>query len=262
MQCKENLMKKNISFGAAVLAFTVVASVTLAGRVPSAVAQLSGLLRQGLTMTMSTNANGRTSTSTHYFSGNASKSVTSEGQDSIVRFDQQKMISIDNKKKTYSEMTFQEMQAAIDAAAKGLGELQGDPEAMAAMKKMMGGGNSGPLTVTKQGPGETIAGYATEKYLVTGPLQMEIWAAPELKAPTAYYDAMKVRLPANPILDMGKMFDAFKQVNGWPVKYIFTMNMMGRTMTTTTEATSIQKGPIPASTFEVPAGYKQEKLSK
>jgi hypothetical protein len=39
------------------------------------------------------------------------------------------------------------------------------------------------------------------------------------------------------------------------------MKMMGKSTTTTTEATSIQKGAIPPSTFEVPAGYKlvQEK---
>ena len=35
-----------------------------------------------------------------------------------------------------------------------------------------------------------------------------------------------------------------------------TMNVMGRSMTTTTVVTDVQKGTIPASTFEVPAGYK------
>jgi hypothetical protein len=35
-----------------------------------------------------------------------------------------------------------------------------------------------------------------------------------------------------------------------------TMNVMGRSMTTTTVVTDVQKGSIPASTFEVPTGYK------
>jgi hypothetical protein len=90
---------------------------------------------------------------------------------------------------------------------------------MAALKKMMGG-SSAPLTVTRQGPGETIAGYATDKYLVTGLVDMEIWAAPDLKVPTAYYDAMRIRIPSNPVFDAGKMYDAFKQIDGWPVKYV------------------------------------------
>jgi hypothetical protein len=42
------------------------------------------------------------------------------------------------------------------------------------------------------------------------------------------------------------------------------MSMFGKDMSSTTEATSIQKGAIPASTFEVPQGYKlvKEKFQK
>jgi hypothetical protein len=32
---------------------------------------------------------------------------------------------------------------------------------------------------------------------------------------------------------------------------------MGITMATSTEATEVKKGPIPASTFEIPAGFKK-----
>lgn len=254
-------MKTRICYGVVLVSFAIIGALVVDGLVPSATAQLSGLLSQGLTMTMTTTANGRTSTTTHYFSANATKSVSPEGMDSIIRFDQQKLISVDNKKKTYTEITFQQMQAMIDQLGKGMAGMQNDPEAMAAIKKMMGG-SSAPLTVTKAGPGENIAGYATEKYVVSGPMDMEIWAAPDLKVPTAYYDAMKIRVPANPIFDMGKMYDAFKQINGWPVKYTMTMKMMGRSITTTNEVTSVQKGVIPPSTFEVPAGYKlvQEKF--
>jgi len=240
------------------LAACALVGILCAGvNLPYASAQLSGILSQGVTMTMTTTANGRTSTSTHYFSGNASKAVTGTGTDTIIRFDQQKLISIDNQKKTYSEMTFQEMQAMMDQAEKGMSQATDNPEAMAAIKKMMGGGNLTPLTVTKKGPGETIAGYATEKYLVAGPMDIEIWAAPDLKVPAAYYDSMKLRLPSNPIMDLRKMYDAFKQVNGWPVKYVMTLKMMGRSIVTTSEVTSVQKGAIPPATFEVPAGYQK-----
>jgi hypothetical protein len=241
-----------------ILAVCALAGIMCAGvNLPCASAQLTGILSQGVTMTMTTTANGRTTTSTHYFSGNASKAVTGTGADTIVRFDQQKIISIDNQKKTYSEMTFQEMQAMMDQIGKGMGDAAADPEAMAAIKKMMGGGNDTPLKVTMQGPGDPIAGYATEKYLVTGPMDIQIWAAPDLKVPAAYYDSMKIRLPSNPIMDLGKMYDAFKQVNGWPVKYVMTIKMMGRSMVTTNEVTSVQKGAIPPATFDVPAGYQK-----
>jgi hypothetical protein len=253
----EQSMKRRMYVGGVLLSFALIGLLSMNGLVPYATAQLSGLLSQGLTMTMTTTANGRTTTATHYFSGNASKSVSADGNDSIVRFDQQKLISIDNKKKTYSEMTFQQIQEMADKLSNSMAGISENPEAAAAIKKMMGGGSSAPLTVTRQGPGEAIAGYATEKYLVAGPLDMEIWAAPELKVPTTYYDAVKIRIPANPMFDLRQMYDAFKQINGWPVKYVMTMKMMGRTMTTTNEVTSVQKGAIPPAIFEIPAGYQK-----
>jgi Domain of unknown function (DUF4412) len=222
------------------------------GPASSAVAQLSGLLSQGLTMTETTTSNNKTTTGTVYFSGNATKRVTAEGRDTILRFDQGKLITIDNKKKTYTEMTFQEMEAMLKQATAGLEQNQ---EALAAVQKMMGG-MMAQITVTPQGPGETIAGYATQKYLITGPMEMEISAAPDLKVPAAYYDAMQIRMPANPLFDMRKMYDAFKQINGWPMKTVMKLKMMGMNTTTTTEVTSVQKGAIPPATFEVPSGYK------
>jgi hypothetical protein len=246
--------------GATLVSLIIVGLVSMHELVPFASAQLSGLLSQGLTMTETRTANGRTTTTTSYFSGNATKTVSPDGIDSIVRFDQQKLITIDNKKKTYSELTFQQMQEMSDKLATA---VPSNPEAIAAMKKLGLGGSTAPVSVTKQGPGETIAGYATNKYLVSGPFDMEIWAAPDLRVPVAYYDGMKALIPANPMFDMRQMYEAFKQIDGWPVKYVMTMKMMmGRSMTTTTEVTSVQKGAIPPSTFEVPAGYKlvQEKF--
>src|SRR4030095_2813953 len=129
-------------------------------------------------------------------------------------------------------------------------------EQMEALRKVMGQ-SFGPISVTKQGSGETIAGYATEKYLVKGPMEMEIWAAPDLKIPGAYYDIMKLNVHPNPFFDMGKMYEEeMKKINGLGVKTVMTMNVMGRSMTTTTLVTDVQKGTIPASTFALPAGYK------
>ncbi len=242
-----------------ILGLAIFGLVAASGLIQPAAAQLSSLMSQGLTMNETSTANGKTTTSTSYFSGNATKRSSADGQDSIVRFDQEKIVTVDHKKKTYSEITFQQLQDLLNKATAAMS--QGTEAQMAAIKKMMGG-SSAPLTVTKQGPGETIAGYATEKYLVTGPIEMEIWAAPELKLPAAYYDAIKMRLPANPVLDMGKMYDAFKQINGMAMKSVVKMKVMSMSITTATEVTSVQKGAIPPATFEVPAGYKlvQEKF--
>ncbi|HEX5474594.1 MAG TPA: DUF4412 domain-containing protein [Vicinamibacterales bacterium] len=209
-------------------------------------------MAQDLTLHSKTAMPGRPSgTSTIYFGQNAMKQTSSDGHGVIVRLDQQKMILIDDGRKTYSEMTFEQAQQAGNRAMRGL-----DPQAAEQMRKMMGGDS--PATVTDEGPGGQIAGYTTEKYeLSMGPIQTEIWAAPEITVPGAYYEAMKALAPANPMIDMSKMYDEMKKVKGVALKTVMHMNMMGRDMAVTTEVTSIDKGPVPPSTFDIPEGYKK-----
>ena len=210
------------------------------------------ILHETTTSTGMMGAGGKETTSTTYFGANAMRRASSDGRDEIIRFDQGKIVMIDHKRKTYSEMTAQDLQAMFDKMGAEIGR---DKEAMEAMKKMMGQIFS-QITVTKQGPGENIAGYATVKYLIKGPMEMEVWAAPDLKVPSLYYDALKTRMPPNPMFDMGKIYDEMKKIDGMVLKNILTMSMMGQSMTTTTVVTSVEKGSVPASTFEVPAGYK------
>jgi hypothetical protein len=198
-------------------------------------------------------ASGNT-TQTRYISSNAMKNVSSSGLDSIIQFSEGKIITIDNSKKTYSEITFQQMNDLL-AKMTATQESEENAEAMAAMRGLMGQ-LSDSITVTKAGPGENIAGYATEKYLIAGMLNMEIQAAPALKMPTLYYDAMKMQAAKNLMFDMNKIYDEMKKIEGTPLKTVITMKMMNMEMKTTTLVTSVEKTPIPASVFQVPAGYK------
>ncbi len=255
MHLKEYSMKKSVTRTAVFVLSAIL--ILAAGALQNAKAQI---FTQDLTMhTTSTSPGmggrgGGTTTGTEYFSKNATKVTSSDGNDTIVRFDAEKIILIDNKQKTYSEMTFKQLQEMVSQASAVLGQLSG--EQAAAMKKMMGGQMSAPVSLAKQGPGETIAGYATEKYLLQGPMEMEIHSASALKIPSAYYDIMKIRMPANPLFDMGKMIEEMKKINGIPLKTVTIMRMMGQEMKTTKVVTSVDKGSIPASIFEVPAGYK------
>jgi hypothetical protein len=210
--------------------------------------------------TTTTSAGGRggdrTVTVTNYLSGNAMKRSSSDGKDVIIRLDQEKLIDVNNPNKTYSEITFQQLQSLMDAASAALGQDKESAQAMPdALKRIMGG--TGEIKVSKLGPGENIAGFATEKYLISGPWQFEIWTAPELKVPAAYYDAIKARMPRSPMFDFGKMYDEMKKMNGMAVKTIMTMKMMGVETKSTTVVTSVEKGAIPKSVFDVPAGYKK-----
>jgi hypothetical protein len=204
---------------------------------------------------------GREVTNVNYLSGNAFKTSSSDGMDTILRLDEQKIISIDNNKKTYTEMTFQQLQQMADSLNAAMSEdKEGSAQAMAAMKKMMGGGADTPITVTKLGAGETVSGYATEHYMVNGPMQMEIWAAPDLKIPPQYFDAMKMRMPRNPMFDFSKMFEEMKKINGYPVRQITTMKIMGMESKSTTVVTAVEKGAIAKSVFDIPTGYKKVEI--
>jgi len=234
-----------------VLAVTLV--LTIGGHLSSAFSQ-DLIVHQTTTSTGPMGGGGTKSvTSTQYLSKNAMKTVSSDGQDSIIRFDTGKIITIDHGKKTYTEMTVEKLNEIFDKRASEAGV---DKEKMEQMRKMMGQ-IADSFSVTKEGPGETIAGYATEKYLIKGPMEMEVYAAPSLKLPALYYDAMKMRVPRNPMFDTGKLYDEMKKINGMPVKTTTTMKMMNMEMKSTTVVTSVEKGSIPASTFEVPAGYKE-----
>jgi hypothetical protein len=197
---------------------------------------------------------GSNATQTRYITSNAIKNTSSSGLDTIIQLAEGKIITIDNGKKTYSEMTVKQLNEML-AKLTSTQEGAENAEAMAAMRKMMGQVTDS-IAVTKAGPGENIAGYSTEKYVISGMLNMEIWAAPDLKMPALYYDAMKMQTVKNPMFDMSKLYDEMKKIQGTPLKTVMTMKMMNMEMKTTSVVTSVEKTPIPASVFQVPAGYK------
>lgn len=248
-------MKKVESNGRFLLFFAVGLLLVFAGSLRQADAQI---FSQDLTLHSTTTNPGMgalgsgVATTTEYFSKNAMRTSSSSGNETIIRFDAEKIITIDSRQKTYSEITFKQLQEVPCKAGAALGGMSS--EQMAAMKKMMGEMPTS-FSAVKVGPGETIAGYATEKYLLKGPMEIEIHSAASLRIPATYYDVMKLQMPSNPLIDMGKMFDAMKKISGIPLKTVTIMRMMGQEMKTTKVVTSIEKGAIPASIFQVPAGY-------
>lgn len=208
---------------------------------------------QDVTLHETTTVRGQETPTALFLGKTATRHNGADGRDVIVRYDAKKMILVDNKRKTYSEMTFDDLQKMAAAATQGMENLP--PEVAAKMKGMMGGG--GEVSVTKLGAGETIAGYATEKYhVVVPPMEIDLWVAPDLAVPPVYYDAMKSLMPANPMFDMKRLYEEYKKINGTPMKSITNMKMMGQAITTTVLVTAADKTPIPASTFDVPAGYR------
>ena len=192
------------------------------------------------------------SIATHYISRNAVRNVSSKPVDSdiIYRLDTGKIITLNHKQKTYGEIAAAEMRQLIE---KKQGSMS--PEKQEAMRRL---GFGGSANVTKIGAGEAIAGYATEKYSAKAPMiQGEIWVAPALEVPPGYYDMMTSLVVAQ-IGGMGQVFKEMreKQIKGYLLKSVIVMsNPMTKGATFTQVAASVDKSPIPPSTFAIPAGY-------
>ena len=189
---------------------------------------------------------------TYYVSPNAIRRTTPGGNDVIDRIDRGTIIYINHRNKTYGEVSAAE---AREKVAIGMANM--DPQKKAMLHQM---GMDAPAQLTKVGPGESIAGYATDKYsLKTGMAQGELWITQSLQFPAGYYrDFNLMSGIAGPVGDSGKV----AEVHGVVLKRSMT-GMMGRSMSAggtasaTETAVLVEKKPIPASMFEPPAGYQK-----
>ena len=193
-------------------------------------------------------------TSTQYIG--AEKIRTSHGEnDAIVEVGTGRLTVINHKKKEYYEVTREEMQAGMQKL-----EQQMSGPAGAMMEKMMGG-KAGEVVVQK-GAARKVAGYDCTTYTFTlgENMRYENCMTQALQLPAAYYDALKS--PYSMMGPMGKrfekVFDAMRQVKGVPIAMSSTVNLMGMNMQVTSEATEVRRGPIPASAFQLPAGYAKK----
>jgi uncharacterized protein DUF4412 len=194
-------------------------------------------------------------TAIHYVSRNAVRNVSSNPveTDVIYRLDRGTIIRLNHHDKTYTEITL--------AQARQQGEQNaGTTNGPQAMMRRLGMTGSGSTSVTKIGPGETIAGYATEKYSTKTPMtDGEVWVAPALEAPATYYD-MSSSYAAAQMGAMGQILKELreKQVKGFILKMTGSGNMpMMKGISFTQVAIAVEKAPIPSSTFQAPAGYRK-----
>jgi hypothetical protein len=197
--------------------------------------------------------------STMYFSSQTVHEVRSDGNESIVYLKEKRFVTLNNTAKTYSEVTFDELERKLDEVSKKMSEESAEQQEATEMLQRVLGDSAGQLSVEKLGPGEPILGFATEKHLITAPpMTIEIWAAPELKIPAEYYDSMKINAQPNPFFDMQKLFDAFKSIDGLSLRTIVTVRAMGAEIQSTDEVVSVEEGPVTPP--RIPAEYRKVEL--
>jgi hypothetical protein len=194
----------------------------------------------------------REGTVTHYVTSERSRTSGADS-DSIVSFADGKVTFLDHRQKEYWETTVEEMEEYWDRMARkmrtsGAGDmfdLRGKPK----LERLKGQ--------------KKIAGYDCYHYSleIGDALEVDFWAAPALTPPARYYDAR--RLSAVAMGPMGallqRMYEELKSVKAYPLSTAVIIRTPFSRMESDEDVTEVRKGPIPASTFDVPAKYKKVK---
>ena len=164
---------------------------------------------------------------------------------------------IDHSQEQYWQATQGEVNAAL---ARSTDDPQNDSRAASMTGGLMGA--SAPPSSVQKGPGtRQIAGYTCQEYLVTvGPLKEQLWLTTQLNAPVSlaqWAAAQKTMFAsAGPLAtSMSQVMDELAKTNGFPMGQNTTTTFMGRRVQTSSEASEVRRGPLPASTFAVPEGF-------
>jgi hypothetical protein len=195
--------------------------------------------------------------------------------DSIVEYATGKIISIDHKKKEYSEFTLAEAEARMKEAAAEMEkqtaqmqqQMQSMPPALREKMEKMMGGVAESITVTKGGT-RKVAGYDCQEYLITmgQSLKQNTCNSTAIKFPVPELDLKRFEgfasgaagMANNPMFKgAAKLGEKMKEVQGFALAETSTFSMMGKTKTTGREAVEVKQGPVDPAAFALPAGYKK-----
>ena len=252
-----------MSLNARPLAFTL-GAVLLAGPIAA----------QDLTLVYKETTSKGSDTSTQYFTKDRMRHNQSE-HDVIFEYATGKITNIDHKKKEYSEFSLADMEAQMKAMSaemeKASAQMKQQMESMPPavrekMEKMMGGA-AASVTVTKGGS-RKVAGYDCDEYTVAMGQGMKTescnttalkFPVPEveLKRLSSFGGAM-TGMASNPMFKgAAQMAEKMKEVQGFPLASTTSVAIMGKSTTTSREAVEVKQGPVDASVFALPPGYKK-----
>ena len=219
---------------------------------------------------------GAPETSVSYVSADHIRMSQGEGTETIVDLKKGEMTRLDTRKKTYYVVTRQDMDALVARMQEQMNspEMKKAQEAMKNMppeqRKQMEGmmGSAMAFHVEKTGATRKIAGYNCQEWLITmGQMtRTEECLTTEVQYPAqaweAYRDyAQKMQSAMSAMRPMAQGMsnaqEELKKMKGLPLAHKTTVDIMGRKSVTSSEVTEIKRGPIPATAWEIPAGYTQ-----
>jgi signal recognition particle GTPase len=235
----------------------------------ASIAVAAGICRaDDLTVVSNVITNGQPSgADTNYISSDHIRTSNAQGTEMIIDLKAGVMTNINDKKKTYYVVTKQDM---ADMQAK-MAERMNDPKMKQGMAFMQGMSTSmsASTEVKKTGVTRKVAGYSCEEWLISmGPMMsMTECVTSELKYPVQSWEALaafnesmrKSMSGFGPSAKSGEEFaEKLKSVKGFPVASSTTVGVAGIGKTTiSSEVTEVRRTPIPASTWDVPAGFSK-----
>lgn len=214
------------------------------------------ILAGDLTLTQTTTGRGQQGEQTQYWTARFMRTNHAGTQvDTMVDFTQGMSYTINHKKKLIQKMSWDDLEAALEASAEKMKNLP------AFALKLMGGGD-GEVKVEDQGT-ETLLGRRCHKWKVTmGKLSFETSNDPTLKPPIPAISYKRFLRLQNAIGQMGpgaasmlKLGEELAKIQGLALKSHTVLPFVGEVTTTTT---SVKEGPVAASAFDLPTGYQVE----
>jgi hypothetical protein len=202
-------------------------------------------------------------TITSYLGSEHVRVASGGGRETLVDLKTGTITNLDTNKKTYYLVTKQDME---DLAAK-IQEKMNTPEQKKRMEMMQGAiaNVTNSIEVKKTGVTKKIAGYKCEEWAITASTisTTKECASTDLKYPQRSFDTYKEftqKLASSmtalqPARVGESMVDKMKEIKGYPIATSMTVEFGGNKRTSETEAVEIKKGSIPASVWEVPAGF-------
>ena len=169
----------------------------------------------------------------------------------IVDLDKRTITSADKTKRTYTVLTFDELQAQMDALRKALANLP--PEA----RKQMGGllDDDAPVTLEPTGKTDTIAGYvAKEHALHGGTYNGSIWTTDAIATPPAFQKWKSIEKARGGAAR--QLSEAMQKLKGFPLRtHIEAKSPGGQSVTLSNDVIEVREGSPPAEMSTVPTGF-------
>jgi len=227
----------------------------------------SQCVAEDLTVTSNVTTNGQPAgTQTDYISGDHVRHSRARGEDMIIDLNSGTMTNIDMKKKTYYIMTRQDMLAMQTK----LNERMSDPKVTQAMAAMQGMSSSmaASTEVKKTGVTRKVAGYSCEEWRISmgGMMNMTECVTSDFKYPAQTWAAL-ADFNASMRKSMGSFgadansgadfAEKMKSIKGFPVATTTIVEVGPVKTTTSSEVSEVSRAAIPASTWEVPAGFSR-----